>query len=199
MVAEYTPRETPRFPAVHDAGPIRLVNLDGTPLPPPRCLLEGPYRLEVRRAVDRLYRAFSGARLSDDFTGSPHCFTVSDIEYVKHTPVAAFTHDDLAVISSRLVTTLGAGDDVPYFIPRLIEAFAEGMAVDIEPLADRIARVPAASWTAERSTALRSAFDVLFDAGRKDHDGLFADPESRDYVWVKLAALPCGGDVSELA
>jgi hypothetical protein len=180
MVAEYTPRENPRFPAVHDDGPFRLVNTDGTALPPLRSLLEGPYRLEVRRAVDRLYQAFSAARLSEDFTGCPHCFTLSDIEYVRRTPVAAFTHDELAVISFHLVTTLGKGDDVPYFIPRLIEAFAEGMAIDIEPLADRIARVPAAWWTAERSTALRSAFDVLFDVGPKDHGGLFDDPEARD-------------------
>jgi hypothetical protein len=192
---QFDRRTVPRFPVRPLRGPVRLANVDGGDFPPSRTLLEGRYGHEVREALDRLRLAFADARLSENFAGCPHCFTESDLRYVRETPLSSFTLDDLASIGSRLVSTLGDADDVPYFLPRLVEAFAQGMLLDIEPVADRIASVPAASWTPERVAALRDAFETLFVIGMRDYEeggpyGTFADPNSRDYVRAKLAMLP---------
>jgi hypothetical protein len=183
-----------RFPVVAAEPLIRLVQPDGSQHPRLRTLLESPYRDAVRKAVDELYRAFSSARLSTNFTGCPHCFTESDLRYVQETPVSSFTHDDLVVIGLNLGVLLGRAEDVPYFIPRLVEALAEGLAIDIEPLADQFVLIPESSWTPERKHALREVFHSLFDAGMRDYAdggpcGTFAESETRDYVCAKLAKL----------
>ena len=183
------------FPALDGEPAFRLVAVDGGELPHPRTLLESPYGREARAALDRLYLAFASARLSENVDGCPHCFTESDLRYVRNTPLSEFTHGDLRMIGTKLVSTLGGAEDVPYFIPRLVEAFAEGMVVDVEPVADRIALVPASCWTPERVAAIRETFEMLFDLGHRDYKGggpygTFADPDSREYVRAKLATLP---------
>jgi hypothetical protein len=183
--------ETPRFPARAVSGPLAIPGFE----PIEYTLLEGRHERGVRDALDRVKRAFSSARLSDAFTGCPHCFMQSDIEYVRFTPADSLTQDDLAVIGLSLVSTLGSAEDVPYFIPRLLEALAKGLPVDVEPLVDRFTQVPAALWTAERLEALRAAFEVMFEAGHAKYaEGgaydSFADAKSREYVFAKLAELP---------
>lgn len=194
-MSELELRTEPNFPTVHVPGPIVVLNEDGKDYPALPTLLDGVYQGEIRQAIDRLYRAFASARLSDDFEGCPHCFTESDIRYVRDTPVSNFTHRDLILIGQTLLATLGSAQDVPYFIPRFMEALAEDLPIDLRRIVDHIAAVPRALWTTERLCAVRVVFDVLLRAGQNEYaaGGAFSDfanPEMRDYVSARLAELP---------
>jgi hypothetical protein len=73
----------------------------------------------LRPALDELHAAFADAALRD------------------------LTHGDLSTIGWKLVTTLGSGADVSYFLPRLLEAIAEN-ARDDEYRAESVETLQAA-------------------------------------------------------
>ncbi len=154
-------------------------------------LLAGPHGIELREALNLLYEAFSTARLSEDFDGCPHCFTESDLRYLRQTARAELTSGDLSLIASKLVSTLGTAMDVPYFLPRLIEGLAQDALIDVEPLVDRIAQIPPSLWTPERRIRLSDAFEKLFQAAESTSTyNDLAESNTQRYVRAKLS---CGG------
>lgn len=152
----FADRVTPRFPMAEE----RYV--PGGKRDP--SLLQGRYGDELRAAIDDVYRTFAEAKLSDPLIGCPHCFTPSDLHYLATTPLQSFNHRELYLIATKLVSTLGESDDVAYFTPRIIEALAEGMAMDIAPFADHVAEISPVFWRAERTAALGKAFRMLYAA-----------------------------------
>ncbi len=112
------PATTPRFPN-------REMRYTFAPPSP----LEGAHGGVLRAALDELHAAFADAALPMDFEGCPHCFMPSDITYLRTAPLRDLTHGDLSTIGWKLVTTLGSGADVSYFLPRLLEAIAENASV----------------------------------------------------------------------
>jgi|SRR5579863_1417774 len=151
-----------------------------------RGYLDGPFGNELRAAIDRLYAAFKGAKLSRPLKACRHCFTEADVDYLMSTPPRLFTHGDMYLIGTKLVTTLGEPSDVAYFVARLLEAIAEGARIEPDAMAQRFAQIPLIQWTNARRKALRECFDLLFAAtdGTEDDFG-------RDYERKKLRdALP---------
>lgn len=137
--------------------------------------LDGSQGGALRRAIDQLYAAFSGASLSSPLKACAHCFTSADIEYLRTTPVKSLNHGDLYLIATKLVTTLGEERDIAYFVPRLIEAMAEGARIDVLPLAHRLAGIPAQQWDVQKEAALRDCFQQLFAATKDTPDDLALD------------------------
>lgn len=116
----------------------------------------------MREAIDRLYAAFSDATLSSPLVACPHCFTDGDLRYLENAPLQSLGHGDLSLIATKLVSTLGTPEDVSYFVPRIVEAIAEGALIELRPFAERIAKIPTMEWTPVRQTALRDVFSLLF-------------------------------------
>lgn len=143
--------------------------------------LTGPFSKELLVAIDRLYSAFAGAALSTPLTACPHCFTGADIEYLVTMPVRSLSHGDLAVIATKLISTLGEPEDVAYFVPRIVEAIAEGATFDIDAFAERLAQMPDAMWTVERIDALKGVFTLLFAATDGTWDDL-ASERTREHL-----------------
>lgn len=139
-----------------------------------RSFLDGPYGDELRAALDRLYEAFKGAKLSSPLNACRHCFTEADVNYLMTTRPRLFTHGDMYLVGTKLVTTLGKPSDVAYFVPRLIEALAEGAYIEPEAIAKRFAQIPRIQWTNARRKALKECFELLFAAtdGTEDDFGL---------------------------
>jgi len=131
----------------------------------------------LKAAIDALYEVFSSARLSSPFVGCLHCFTPSDLLYVGATPLRAFTHGDLYQISWKLVSTLGSPQDVCYFVPRFLDALAEGALLDVRMLSKKLAAIPPAELTPERCDQLREAFRCLFAASNPPDE--LADEQCR--------------------
>ena len=140
-------------------------------------LFAGPHGAALRAAVDGLEMAFANARLSDDFSGCPHCFMPSDIEYLRTTPPERLSLSDVYYVGTKLISTLGSADDVAYFTPRLVEALAQGLPIDLDPIIDRIAAIPEPLWTAERRGAVRDAFGALFAAVAVSESHYFSPEE----------------------
>ena len=168
-----TPRTSNRFPNAGESytGSSRFLN--------------GPRGEELRDALGRLYAVFAVCRLSSPLRGCPHCFTDSDLNYLQTTALQSLTHGDLALIASKLVTTLGEPDDIAYFLPRIMEALAEGAYIELEPLADRLAQIPASHWNLQREQALRDCFTLLFAmADGTVHD--LGDESRQSYIRTTL-------------
>lgn len=132
----------------------------------------GPYGSQLRSALDRLYLAFESARFSSPVRPCPHCFTASDVVYLTDSPLRSLTHGDLAVVFTKLISTLGTPDDVAYFVPRIMEALAEGAFIEVEPFADRLAQMPEPLWTSARVNALTETFALLLAATEGTWDEL---------------------------
>jgi hypothetical protein len=149
-VTELEQRATPRFPhsGAYSSGESRY--------------LTGTGSVALRAAVARLYEAFSDARLSDPLAACSHCFMPSDVLYVAATPLRSFSHADLSLVSSKLTSTLGCPEDVAYFVPRIVEAIAEGAHIELSPFASRLGKMPARDWRPERREALLECFELLF-------------------------------------
>lgn len=147
---------------------------------------ERHYGDELRAAIDRLYDAFKGATLSIPLNACCHCFTDADVSYVATTHPRLFTHGDLHLIATKLVTTLGDPCDVAYFVPRLIEAIAEGACIEPDAIIERIRKIPVVQWTNARRKALSECLELLFAST----DGI-EDDFGVDHAWRKLRdALP---------
>ena len=154
------PATTPRFPN-------REMRYTFAPPSP----LEGAHGGVLRAALDELHAAFADASLSADFDGCPHCFMPSDIAYLRETPLRYLTHGDLSTIGWKLVTTLGNGAAVSYFLPRLLEAIAENASVNEEALADKMLAIPTEHWTQRRVAAVRAVLQALLvDAYARDDE-----------------------------
>jgi hypothetical protein len=101
-----------------------------------------------------------------------HCFTPSDVEYLRTPPLRSFSHGDIALIATKLISTLGGPADVAYFTPRIVEALAEGALIDLVPFAERLAKMPPDLWTNGRVAALAETFRLLFAATEGTWDDL---------------------------
>lgn len=148
----------------------------------------GPYGAQLRSALDRLYVAFADATLSAPLKACPHCFTASDVEYLTKSPVQSLSHGDLALVATKLISTLGTPEDVAYFVPRIMEALAEGALIEIEPFADRLAKMPESVWTAERMNALGKTFALLFAAAEGTWDDLGMET-TREHLYLMLPRI----------
>jgi len=169
------PATTPRFPN-------RETRYTSAYPPSP---LEGAHGGVLRAALHELYAAYADAALSTDFDGCPHCFVPSDIAYLRATPLRDLSHGDICIVGGKLVTTLGSGADVSYFLPRLLEALAENALVDEDPLADRMLEIPAEHWTQRRLAAVRAVLRALLqDAYDRD------DEDRAENVETLQAAVP---------
>lgn len=138
--------------------------------------------------MDELYRCFATAELSEPLNACMHCFTPSDLQYLRETPRSSLSHGDLSLISSKLVSTLGTPKDIAYFVPRIVEAIAEGALIDVEPFGERLAQMPPEEWTKTRRRALAQVFRLFFMAADGTLDDL-AMESTREALKRSLPSL----------
>jgi hypothetical protein len=154
----WSPATTNRFPSSTQVGPdTRLLGgHDGQPL---------------RIALDAVYRAFADVRLDDAFNACRHCFTESDLGYLRATPLGDLTWSDIAFILSKATTTLGSARDFGYFLPRLLE----GLVIGIHYMPDVLAGKVLASRPAWNETQVRAVAEFVTTLELVVH----ASPENR--------------------
>ena len=153
-------------------------------------LEDAPHGSDLRRSIDELYAAFADATLSTPLRGCPHCFTAADLEYVRVTPLRSLSHGVLSMIQWKLVSTLGTEADVAYFIPRLMEALAEGALFDLHVLAQKLECMPAGDRTEGRIACLRETLQFMYAANDGTDTSFAVDPDREELTRAIGALAP---------
>ena len=136
---------------------------------------------EVEPALGRLASTFSGARLSDDFDACPHCYTDHDRAYLRRVPPLEMTNSDIGKIAHCLTSTIGAPQDIAYFVPAMVRAQLRGVPLEDALVMKQLGRIPARDWTAERRDALRAVYGAYFAS--RPADGVDLD-EPGYRIWI---------------
>jgi len=177
--------ESPLEPRSENRFPNRGTTYTGASL-----LESAAHVSDLRESIENLYAAFADATLSAPLRGCPHCFTPADLEYVRVTPLRSLSHGDLYIIQWKIVSTLGNESDVAYFLPRLMEALAEGALFDLDVLAQKIERIPASDRTERRIAGIREMLHAITVASDGTDTSFAADPGREDLTRVIEALVP---------
>ncbi len=130
-------------------------------------LLRGACGPRLERAIDTLYRAFKHARIVEPLRYCRHCFTQADADYLRLTPLHDLPFRDVAFLLPKLITTLGTGEDVNYFLPRILEAFAHQAHYLKVALPSKLRHGRAAGWSDVQLAAVVEFFSAYVDAANK--------------------------------
>lgn len=118
----------------------------------------------LKRTVEALYFAFAGLSLDEALAYCPHCFTNSDVSYVRETRLRKLAFEEIAFILVKCPSTLGSARDLSYFLPRIFEAWANRALYMPEVIPDRIEVARGSGWTDAQLSAVVEFVGALFDA-----------------------------------
>lgn len=112
-------------------------------------------------AIEHLYDAFDRPAPAT-VEGCDHCMTPAERDALLAKPLRELTAPDLESYAFSAVLTVGSGDDLRYFWPRLVELALEGeLLTDVEII---FAQPAHAQWRAHWTTVEQQAVDDLADA-----------------------------------
>jgi hypothetical protein len=117
--------------------------------------------LDLQRATERLYQAFSAYRGRGSARGCPCCVSQEDRARLHRAPLRQLRAEDLRRYAFKALTTWGDVDDLRHFLPRILELMSDGeLGVD-EPVV--LGKLPYGRW--ERWPACeREAVEHWLDA-----------------------------------
>ncbi len=123
----------------------------------------GVERIELERAIDRLYEAFDGYPLKDRIDCCPHC-ELDVLERRLHLqPLRELTWADLGLFAFKALTSFGDEDDLRHFLPRLLELYVldhAGAPYTLFMLFHKLDSAAWTTWPADEVRALRTFLET---------------------------------------
>ena len=132
-------------------------------MPDGRLGLPTDAREKLNAAIDGLYRAFTDYKLSDPLSYCDHCVTADDVQRLRATPLRGLSLDDLWMIATNIVLTVGDDKDYRYFLPRMVEGLTENALYDPEIVFSRLPGLGFSRWPDSERRALNSYLSAQFD------------------------------------
>jgi hypothetical protein len=127
-----------------------------------RELFETPRGYELTAALEALYFAFRNAKLDSEFACCPHCFTPSDVRFLRDTQSRKLSLEEIGLVFGNAISTLGTAADFNHFLPRVLEAWALRALDSPEGLPSRLVAARAAGWSPEQLTAIVQFVRAMF-------------------------------------
>jgi hypothetical protein len=125
-----------------------------------------PRSEELEAAIGGLYDAFASRPARPHVEGCPHCIDDADHARLMAQPLRQLATHNLSKYAWRAITTWGDGDDLAYFLPRLLELLARepGEWVDVEVLLGKLALAGWRTWAAGEIAAVEHYLAALWRA-----------------------------------
>lgn len=145
----------------------------------------------LRKSIDELYATFEPYSMSDPFDYCDHCIGPDDVARLQATPLKDLTHDDLWMVATNIMATIGEAQDLKYFLPRIIEGAVEGAAYDVEVVFGATDRAGFAMWRSDERDSIGRYVHAQAAAN------LMTEPFNASGVW-EMSTLLCSASMLRL-
>lgn len=132
-----------------------------------------PMQPSLSTAIDGLYEAFRTVPKPRSIEGCPCCIHTVDRRRLLESPVRTIDPQALSPFAFKAMTTVGAADDLRYFVPRILEVCAEDPHwwPDVEIVMDRVTMAGWHSWPSRERAAIEALVHAVLASARAEGDG----------------------------
>jgi hypothetical protein len=120
-------------------------------------------RIELGRAIDRLYGTFDVYPLKERIDSCPHCQLDAAERRLHVRPLRDLSWADLGIFSFKALTSFGDEDDFRHFLPRLLELYVldhAGAPYTLFMLFEKLNSATWTGWPADEVEAIRTFLDA---------------------------------------